>query len=259
MSDSSASFHVVIPARYDSSRLPGKPLEMIGSKTMIQRVFENAAATGADQVLVATDDERIRDAVLAFGGSVRMTDPGHRSGTDRIAEVATAEGWSRETLVVNLQGDEPYLPPQMVRTVARSLIDNPAAGISTLAHPIDTARDLTDPNVVKVATDSTGLALYFSRAPIPYPRDFDLGDGSALPRGVPFLRHIGLYAYRVGALRRISDAPPSELEVAESLEQLRALQLGIKIHVTVVEDSPGRGIDTEEDLLRARQMLEDGC
>jgi 3-deoxy-manno-octulosonate cytidylyltransferase (CMP-KDO synthetase) len=209
-------------------------------------------------VLVATDDERIAAAVTAFGGRVRLTGREHRSGTDRIGEVARAEGWPADAIVVNLQGDEPFLPPSLIGTVARALDANPAAGIATLAHPVEEARDLTDPNVVKVVTDAAGLALYFSRAPIPYPRDEELGAGKALPAGVPFLRHIGLYAYRVGALARICAAPASALERAESLEQLRAMQLGIRIHVTVVEDDCGPGIDTAEDLERARRLLEDG-
>ncbi len=252
---------MVIPARYASTRLPGKPLRDLAGKPMIVRVLENAQRTGAEFVIVATDDERIAEAVTAAGGEAMLTRPDHPSGTDRLAEVAQRKGLDPEALIVNVQGDEPLLDPKFVIMVAQALLDNPAAGLATLATPIAHARDVFDPNVVKVVTARSGLALYFSRAPIPWLRSAftDLSQPLLeLPAGSSFLRHVGLYAYRVGTLLTLAAEEPVMLEPAESLEQLRALWLGIQIHVTTVSEPPGHGVDTEEDLVRVRAILQRG-
>jgi 3-deoxy-manno-octulosonate cytidylyltransferase (CMP-KDO synthetase) len=249
---------VVIPARHASSRLPGKPLRLIAGRPMIEHVWHNAARAGAREVLVATDDQRIVQAVENFGGRALMTSAEHASGTDRLAEVAARLAWPDDTIVVNLQGDEPAIPGELLRQTAAALHAHPEAGIATLATPIHTARDLFDENVVKVVLDEAGLACYFSRAPIPWVRGaFAGGAGAvpALPEGVPFLRHIGIYAYRAGTLRRVAAEPGRAVERAESLEQLRALALGIRIHVSVIERAPGHGVDTEEDLARVDSAL----
>lgn len=249
-------FRIVIPARYASSRLPGKPLRDIAGKTMIERVWANAVSAGAVSVHVATDDDRIAAVVRGFGGEVAMTDPSHASGSDRLAEVAQQQGFDDDDILVNLQGDEPFVGPQLLRQVAQALADRPEAGISTLATPIIHVGDLFDPNVVKVTLADSGLAQYFSRAPIPWVRDsFAQGMPNAMPKAVPFYRHLGLYAYRSGTLRAVSAAPQSGLENAEALEQLRALAMGIGIHVTVIPEPPGHGVDTEDDLLRAEEAL----
>jgi 3-deoxy-manno-octulosonate cytidylyltransferase (CMP-KDO synthetase) len=253
------SFHVVIPARHASTRLPGKPLLDIGGRTMIQRVVEQAAASGAEEVLVATDDERIADAVSdprRRGGAVAvMTDPALPSGTDRVAAVARQRGWDDATIVVNVQGDEPFVPPRLIDQVAALLDGDRTASIATLATPIDSLGDFLDPNVVKVVQGDDGAALYFSRAPIPWSRD---GAAHGLASQTEFagaLRHVGMYAYRVGALRRITALPPSSLEQREKLEQLRALQAGLRIVVAVCAVPPGPGVDTEDDLQRARARV----
>jgi len=250
-------FHVVIPARYGSSRLPGKPLRTIAGKAMIAHVLERGRESGADEVMVATDDERIRAVVEAAGGVAIMTSPDHASGTDRLNEVATKKAWPSDAVIVNLQGDEPFVPGSLVRELAAALARHPEAGIATLATPIREVRELFDPNVVKVVNQDDGLALYFSRAPMPWVRGvFEAGKTpAALPSSVSFLRHLGLYAYRVGTLRQIAAAPAGMLEQAESLEQLRALALGVRIHVTVVDEAPGHGIDTEDDLQAAEALL----
>lgn len=247
-----SGFRVVIPARYGSTRLPAKPLVAIAGRPMIAHVLDRARESGAGEVLVATDDERIRDAVEAAGGTAVMTSPDHSSGTDRLAEVAEIRQWAEDAVVVNLQGDEPAMPGAMVAAVAGALRGNPDAGIATLATPIRELGDLLDPNVVKVVLTDRDRALYFSRAPIPWVRG---GFGDELPDGVPFLRHLGLYAYRVGVLRRLADEPSRPVEQAESLEQLRALALGLAIHVTVVHEAPGHGVDTEADLARVEREL----
>jgi 3-deoxy-manno-octulosonate cytidylyltransferase (CMP-KDO synthetase) len=250
-------FHVVIPARYASSRLPGKPLLDIGGKPMIQRVVEQACASGADEVLVATDDERIAAAVhdpRQPGRAIAvLTDPGLPSGTDRVAVVAAARGWSAETVVVNVQGDEPFLPPALVGQVAELLERDPAASVATLATPICSLEEFLDPNVVKVVTSLDGAALYFSRAPIPWSRD---GASAGLASQQEFagaMRHVGLYAYRAGVLKRITSLPPTALEQREKLEQLRALEHGIRILVGICTERPAPGVDTAADLERARQ------
>ncbi|MDZ4064839.1 MAG: 3-deoxy-manno-octulosonate cytidylyltransferase, partial [Coriobacteriia bacterium] len=208
-------------------------------------------------VVVATDDERIFSVVRDAGESVVMTSLSHASGTDRLAEVVKAKGLDDEDIVVNVQGDEPALDPGVIRKVAYAL-GSCSAGMATVATPIREASELMDPNVVKVTTDRDGFALAFSRAPIPWVRGaFALGETlSALPSGVPFLRHVGLYAYRVRSLRSIASQAPVALERAESLEQLRAMWLGIRIHVSVVEEAPGRGVDTEEDFRAVRALFE---
>jgi 3-deoxy-manno-octulosonate cytidylyltransferase (CMP-KDO synthetase) len=250
-------FHVVIPARYASTRLPGKPLLDIGGRTMIQRVVEQACASGADEVLVATDDERIAAAVhdpRRPGRAIAiMTDPDLPSGTDRVAVVAAARGWSADTVVVNVQGDEPFLPPALVRQAAELLERDPAAQVATLATPIGSLDQFLDPNVVKVVTALDGAAMYFSRAPISWSRDGAPAGLASQREFAGAMRHVGLYAYRAGALRRITSLPPTVLEQREKLEQLRALEHGIRIVVGTCTERPAPGVDTAADLERARR------
>ncbi len=253
----SRDFRVVIPARYGSSRLLGKPLRLIRGEPMIQHVYARAVASGATHVVVATDDERIFAAVRGFGGEVMMTASTHESGTDRLAEVAAREGWSDDEIVVNLQGDEPLMEPTLLGLAADTLVGGVDAGVATLVTPIRNATDLFDPNVVKAVLAEDGRALYFSRAPIPWLRGrFPLAESEAdLPDGFTAYRHLGLYAYRVGVLKRLSRTPPCVLERAESLEQLRALWIGVRIYAAVVETAPAYGVDTEEDLTRVERIL----
>lgn len=252
------SFRVVIPARFGATRLPGKPLLDVCGRPLIAHVLDVGARAGASDVLVATDDDRVIGAVRSAGGRALMTSSEHASGTDRIAEVARAEGWEDGEIVVNLQGDEPMVPPALLSSLAAALQAHPRAAIATVATPMRESADLFSPQIVKVVIDREGYALYFSRAPIPWVRDsFAAGavrDGS-LPSDVPFLRHLGLYAYRVETLRRLADAPRGAYERAESLEQLRALEMGMAIHVTRIEEAPPPGVDTEEDLERVRRAL----
>ena len=251
-------FNVVIPARYASSRLPGKPLRLIAGKTMIQRVYEIGLKSGAAKTIVATDDERIKKEVERFGGEVVMTSLSHRSGTDRVAEVVQILGWKEDTVVVNLQGDEPSVDQQLLGTVAHALHDHPEAGIATLASPITDRQELLDINAVKVVINQNSMALYFSRSPIPFVRDDHGKKSEKLPvfnNDVLFLRHIGLYAYRVGVLFEVAAANPSAIETAESLEQLRAMDMGIGIHVSIVEALLGHGVDTENDLNLMESLL----
>jgi 3-deoxy-manno-octulosonate cytidylyltransferase (CMP-KDO synthetase) len=237
-------FRVVIPARYGSSRLPGKPLLLLGGRPMLQWVYDSAIASGAATVVIATDDDRIADVARTFV-----------SGTDRIAEVAMQAGWDQDDVIVNLQGDEPMMPASLVRQVASLLEQQPTAHIATLASRITGVAAFMDPNVVKVVTDSTGRALYFSRAPIPWGRD-TAPAGMASQRGFAAARrHIGLYAYRVAALRRLSLLPPSPLELVEKLEQLRALENGMEIRVADAAESPGPDVNTAEDLARVALLL----
>lgn len=253
------SFGVIIPARYASTRLPGKPLRDIGGKPMIAWVIDAARAAGADFVLVATDDERIARAAERCDVRALLTSPDHPTGTDRLAEVVTREGLSPETVVINVQGDEPLLPPATIRAVAQALAERPEAALATLAAPLHDVKDLFSPHVVKVVLDQAGYARAFSRAPLPWARDAfpALPDvPAALPDGVPFLRHVGLYGYRVKTLTRLASEPTVPWERAESLEQLRALWLGLSIHVTVVDEPPPHGVDTEEDLARVIRLLE---
>ena len=248
-------FKVVIPARYGSTRLPGKPLLDIAGKPLIRHVYERARASQADEVIVATDDERIAAACRSFGADVAVTNAGHQSGTDRIAEVIGLRGWAADTIVVNLQGDEPCMPATLVDQVARDLASHARVGMATLAHRIDDKETLFDPHVVKVVMDVLGYALYFSRAPVPWHRDEFLGAGTGLPETLSFLRHIGLYAYRVAFLERFVGWEPAPLELAESLEQLRVLWHGEGIHVTLAEEEPGPGVDTAADVHRVMEFL----
>jgi 3-deoxy-manno-octulosonate cytidylyltransferase (CMP-KDO synthetase) len=250
-------YHVVIPARYASTRLPGKPLHDIAGKAMIQRVVERACASSAQEVLVATDDARIAAAVHDPRHAGRdiavLTDPELPSGTDRVAAVAAARGWSDDTVVVNVQGDEPFLPPVLIDQAADLLSGDRAAGIATLATPIGSLEEFLDPNVVKVVTAADGAALYFSRAPIPWSRDGAPAGLASQREFAGAMRHVGLYAYRVGVLRRITRLPCSELEQREKLEQLRALESGVRILVGRCREQPPPGVDTEADLERARR------
>ena len=248
-------FKVVIPARHGSTRLPGKPLLDIGGQPMIQRVVERAQSSGASEVVVATDDRRILDVCAKLGIAAEMTASSHRSGSDRVAEVIERRGWSDDAIVVNLQGDEPCMPATLIDQVASNLTALEGVGMATLAHPIADSTTLFDPHVVKVAISSAGFALYFSRAPIPWHRDEFLGNKASLPKSVDFLRHIGLYAYRAAFLERFVGLEPSPLEVAESLEQLRALWHGAPIHVGLATEAPGPGVDTPDDLARVVRYL----
>jgi 3-deoxy-manno-octulosonate cytidylyltransferase (CMP-KDO synthetase) len=245
-------FRVVIPARYASTRFPGKPLVLLGGKPMLQWVYENATRSGAREVVVATDDARIAAAARAFGAPVAMTSARHESGTDRIAEAAANAGWGPGEIVVNLQGDEPSLPPALLRQVAGLLEQDPGAAIATLATPVRSLAEYLDPNAVKVVAGEDGRALYFSRAPIPWHRDGAPGGG---PDHAGARRHIGLYAYRVGALQRLAALPVAALEAAEKLEQLRALANGLAIRIADAIERPGQDINTPEDLARAAVEL----
>jgi 3-deoxy-manno-octulosonate cytidylyltransferase (CMP-KDO synthetase) len=243
------SFRVVIPARYDSSRLPGKVLLPLAGKPMLQWVHERARAARATDVIVATDDERIATAAREFGAEVAMTARTHLSGSDRIAEVAVARGWAEADIVVNVQGDEPLIPPAVIDQVAQLLAANPRADIATLAAKIDALADFNESNNVKVACDATGRALYFSRAPIPWNRDAP----NTLTHAS--LRHIGIYAYRVSALKRLTALPPGRLEQIEKLEQLRALENGMEIRVALAVERPLADVNTAADLERAERAL----
>jgi 3-deoxy-manno-octulosonate cytidylyltransferase (CMP-KDO synthetase) len=248
-------FRVVIPARFSSTRLPGKPLADIAGKPMVVRVAEAAERSGAAEVWIATDDERVALAAQAHGKAVVMTRPDHPSGTDRLAEVASQRAWSDEVIVVNVQGDEPLLAPQLISDVAAALDRDAEAAIATAAHPISSAAEFFNPNVVKLITDVRGRALYFSRAPIPWARDDFARNKETLPPTLGALRHIGLYAYRTGFLRRYQSLPPATCEQFESLEQLRALWHGYPIQVLLCDEAPLAGVDTPEDLERVRQFF----
>jgi 3-deoxy-manno-octulosonate cytidylyltransferase (CMP-KDO synthetase) len=252
------SFHVVVPARYASTRLPGKPLADIAGKPMVVRVVEAALKSSAIDVCVATDDERVRAAVAAHGHRAVMTRADHASGTDRIAEVVDAMGWRDEELVVNVQGDEPLIEPALIDVVAVALQKvghGGAPAMSTAAHPLTTAEDFFNPNVVKVVCDAAGRAMYFSRAPMPWARDAFATDRSQLPANLGALRHIGIYGYRAGFLREYGRLPASPIEGIEALEQLRVLWHGHEIRVAVFDHSPQPGVDTPEDLERARRLF----
>lgn len=249
------TFRVVIPARYGATRLPGKPLRSLLGKPLVQYVYENAVASGAARVVIATDDARIREAAEGFGAAVCMTAPEHRSGTDRIAEVAAREGYGDDDIVVNVQGDEPLLPPALIRQVADDLAAHPKASIATLCAAMTDPEQVFNPNAVKVVTDREGYALYFSRAPIPWDRDgFALGPRRALPQG-EYSLHVGLYAYRAGFLQEYVRWAPCPIEQLESLEQLRALWYGHRIHVAAAAVAMEGGVDTEQDLARVEARL----
>ena len=247
-------FSVIIPARYASSRLPGKPLADIAGKPMVVHVAERAAQSGATEVLIATDHPDIAAAVTRYGFEAVMTRSDHASGTDRVAEVALKRGYAGHRIVVNLQGDEPLIDPRLISAVALCLSEHPDAAVSTACHPIHDAADIANPNVVKVVLDHQGYALYFSRAPIPYAREAFSGGITAVPSGLPAYRHIGLYGYRAGFLGRYARLEPSPLEQFEALEQLRVLWHGYKISVAVTRDAAPPGIDTPEDLQRIKQL-----
>lgn len=253
-------FGVIIPARFASTRLPGKPLIDLGGKPMVVRVMEVAAAAGAAFAMVATDDARIVEAVTAAGGEAMLTSDEHETGTDRLAEVARRLRLDPELIVVNLQGDEPALPAELVRRVAETLRQDPEAAMATLATPLRERKELFDPNVVKVVVDQGSRASYFSRAPIPWLRnEFAAADAREATTRLPedtFLRHVGLYAYRVSTLLTLSQTRPAPLELAESLEQLRALWLGMKIQVATVPELPAPGVDTAEDAARAQKLFQ---
>lgn len=248
-------FVVAIPARYAASRLPGKPLRLIGGDPMVLHVARRALAAGAREVWVATDDARIAEALNGSGVQVAMTSADHQSGTDRLAECARIAGWADDTIVVNLQGDEPFAPADGIACVARTVADS-GAGIATLAAPIDDIDILLDPNAVKVVLAANGDALYFSRAPVPWPRDAFARDRTAMPQG-RWLRHIGIYGYRVSALRAFAALSPGTLERTESLEQLRALEAGWRIAFALAPSPFPPGVDTPEDLARAERTYQD--
>lgn len=241
------AFIVVIPARYASSRLPGKPLADIAGMTMIERVYRQAKLSAASQVVVATDDERIAAAVRRFGGEVCITAASHNSGTERLAEVVTTLGLTPETIVVNVQGDEPFIPPAIIDQVANNLAMQQKARMATLAVPLAYQEEVNNPNVVKVVTDKQGYALYFSRSAIPFDRDNQFSCDLANH----YRRHIGLYAYRAGFILDYVRWPSSTLEQIEALEQLRVLWQGEAIHVATALQVPAVGVDTPEDLARA--------
>ncbi|HXW75643.1 MAG TPA: 3-deoxy-manno-octulosonate cytidylyltransferase [Steroidobacteraceae bacterium] len=248
-------FRVVIPSRYASTRLPGKALVPLAGKPMVQWVYERARAAGALEVLVATDDERIARAAQAFGAEVVMTDTQHASGTDRIAEVARRRGWAGEDIVVNVQGDEPLIPPALIRQLAALLAAQPQADIATLATAVESLAELLDPNAVKVVTDARGWALYFSRAPIPWNRDGTAAGPGSQHEYAGARRHIGMYAYRAAALARLTQLPRGALEQREHLEQLRALEHGLRVCVADASEPPGPDVNTLADLERVATRL----
>ena len=245
-----SDFVIVIPSRYASTRLPGKPLRDINGKTMIEHVHDRARESGARDVVIATDDERIADTAEAFGARVCMTGDQHRSGTERIAEVCDLMDWPDDLIVVNLQGDEPTMPAELIDQCA-ALLQDSTADVATLASPLASLDDVGNPNVVKVVCDDDGNALYFSRAAIPHPRSPESREAAKAAA----LHHHGIYAYRCGVLRRLVAAPPSQLETCEQLEQLRALSLGMTIRVGIPTTRPGAGVDTEDDLAVATAQL----
>jgi 3-deoxy-manno-octulosonate cytidylyltransferase (CMP-KDO synthetase) len=249
------NFTVIIPARYASTRFPGKPLADIAGKPMVVRVAEQAAKSGAREVLVATDHAGIARAVEAHGFEAVMTRVNHATGTDRLAEVARKRGYGARDIVVNVQGDEPLIPPALIRNVAASLAAHRAASIATACHPITSAAEFTNPNVVKVTIDNAGYALYFSRAPIPWARDAFARGVKKLPDGLPAFRHLGIYAYRCGFLAAFGKMRPVPIERFEALEQLRALAHGHRICVAITRKAPHPGVDTPADLQRVQRML----
>lgn len=258
-----SDFHAVIPARFASTRLPGKPLADIAGRPMVVRVAERAAAAGAADVWVATDHAEVAAAVTAHGYQAMMTSPDCASGSDRLAEVAEKMGWPDDAVVVNVQGDEPLIDPELIRTVAQALFAHPDAAMATLCHPLHDPEEVFNPNVVKVVTDRQGYALYFSRAPIPWARDawapaLPLTPNAPLPAGLPIARHIGLYAYRVGFLKAYPGLSRPAIEQFESLEQLRALWHGYRIVVVSTAAPLPPGVDTPEDLEKVRALFRAG-
>lgn len=251
----SSGFKVIIPARYASVRLPGKPLREIAGKPMLQHVYENATGSGAAQVIVATDSQRVYEAALEFGAEAHMTSGDHRSGTERIAQVVAERNEPAESIIVNVQGDEPLLPPAAITQVAELLGADPRTDIATLCEQISDPSELFDPAVVKVVLAADGTALYFSRAPIPWHRDGFGAQTPQLPADTSYYRHVGLYAYRVSYLLSFVRQAPSDLEEIESLEQLRSLYHGARVVVSEAVQSTGTGVDTDQDLERVRAIM----
>ena len=247
-------FKVVIPARYASSRLPAKPLLDIGGKPMVVRVAEQAIKSGAEEIVVATDHIDIFNAVEQAGFKAVMTREDHVSGTDRIAEVAAHFNWADDVLVVNVQGDEPLIDPKLIAEVAANLDAHQQASIATVCHAIHDKETMLNPNVVKVVLDALGYAMYFSRAPIPYPRDA-FAQSQGLPSGLAVYRHVGIYAYRASFLHAYANLTPAPIEQYEALEQLRAMWHGYKISVSVVNKAPAMGVDTHDDLELVRKII----
>lgn len=249
------NFSVIIPARYASSRFPGKPLADLGGKPMVVRVAERAAKSGADEVIVATDHAEIARVVKAHGHTAVMTRSDHATGTDRLAEVVKKKRYGAKHVVVNVQGDEPLIPPALIRQVAENLASHRSAAIATACHPIHGAQELANPNVVKVVLDNDGYALYFSRAPVPYARDAFARGVKRVPVKLPVFRHLGIYAYRCGFLNAFGKLRPALIEEFEVLEQLRALAHGYRISVAVTRSAPHPGVDTPADLARIRREI----
>lgn len=249
-------YKIVIPSRFGSSRLPGKPLKDINGKPMVWHVYQRALETniGAENIVVATDHQGIFDVCVGYGIQVVMTREDHESGTDRLAEVADIMNWTDDVLVVNLQGDEPLIPPALIEFTAKVLSDSPLAGMATLGCLINDGADIHDANCVKLVADHSGRAMYFSRAAIPFARD---GFQASAMQGVnsPWLRHIGMYAYRVATLKQLASLPIAVVEGLEKLEQLRALWNGVHIQVAAIESAPSHGVDTQSDLDRVRQLM----
>ena len=249
------TFRVVIPARYASTRLPGKPLRTIAGQAMIQHVYHRAVESGAKDVIVASDDQRVIDACKEFGAEVLSTSSNHASGTDRVAEVARELRWDPDDIVINVQGDEPLIPPANIRQVADLLQRHPESGMATLCTPVHGLAELLDPNVVKLVLSESGRALYFSRAPIPWHREGAHGTLETQIRYEGAMRHIGLYGYRVHCLLTLAGTPPTQLESIEHLEQLRALWFGIEIRAEIAAEIPGPGVDTPDDLAKLNELL----
>lgn len=256
---SSTPFKVIIPARYASSRLPAKPLADLAGKPMVVRVMERALAAGAEEVWIATDHEEVAQAVRHAGGQVLMTRSDHPSGTDRLGEVVDTLDWDDNAIIVNVQGDEPLIEPAIIARCAQALAGDSEAAIATAAHAIHTLEDFLNPAVVKLISDVHGRAMYFSRAPIPWPRDAfaaGLPSKGKLPTWLKPARHVGLYAYRASFLRAYARLAPSPIENVEMLEQLRAMWHGYKIRVVMLDAAPPGGVDTPEDLARVRAIFE---
>jgi 3-deoxy-manno-octulosonate cytidylyltransferase (CMP-KDO synthetase) len=253
-------FFAVVPARYASTRLPGKPLAEIAGRPMVAWGLKRARESGAAGVWAATDHADVYAAVNANGFEAVMTSPQCASGTDRLAEVATRLGWADDVVVVNVQGDEPLIDPALIRATAQALFDHPAASMATVSHPIHDPAEVFNPNVVKVVCDKEGYALYFSRAPIPWARDAwvvpSFAPQASMPEGLPMARHIGLYAYRVGFLKAYPTLSRPAMEAFESLEQLRALWHGHRIVVVNAAQAMPPGVDTPEDLEKVRRLFE---
>jgi len=251
---SKPEFKIIIPARFASTRLPGKALKMLLGKPMIEHVYQRATETSASEIIVATDHHDIADVVTQFGGNVMMTKADHPTGTDRISEVIEAQSWSDDTIVVNLQGDEPHIPAELIQATAQALVTNSQCDIATLATKISSIEDVLNPNMVKIVLNNKSEALYFSRAAIPHNKKWG-NDSSKEIFEYPYYHHIGLYAYTVGFLRQFPTLTPCAIELSESLEQLRALCYGYRIFVKVIDKSPGHGVDTEEDLIRVEKLM----